>query len=267
VAIFAGNEVAAQVKFKLDKKCSNNQAEQLAIPKALEAIETLDITENGPYTAAIFADNRITIDSLKNINSHNFLIEEIRKKVSILETANWVIEFSCVKVHVGTYGYELADLLAKETARNRDATISYNKIPKGTLMSETEEESIQKWQKERNECTKATITKPFFPNVHDRLKMKINVTPNFAAMVTGHGKTGANFYRFKIMEQATCPYDSGDQTVDHLLYQCTLLHTSRKLLRNSALKTGNWPANEQELTTKHLKAFLTYTNSIDFEQL
>jgi ribonuclease HI len=102
VAIFAGNELAAQVKFKLDKKCSNNQAEQLAILKALDAIETLDITENGPRTAAIFADSRITIDSLKNINNHNFLIEEIRKKVYILETANWVIEFSCVKAHVGT---------------------------------------------------------------------------------------------------------------------------------------------------------------------
>jgi hypothetical protein len=92
-------------------------------------------------------------------------------------------------------------------------------------MSETEEESIQKWQKERNECTKATITKQFFPNVQDRLKMKINVTPNFSAVVTGHGKTGAYFCRFKKMEQATCPYNSGDQTVDHLLYQCTLLRT------------------------------------------
>jgi len=35
VAVFAGNELAAQLKFKLDKKCSNNQAEQLAIVKAL----------------------------------------------------------------------------------------------------------------------------------------------------------------------------------------------------------------------------------------
>jgi hypothetical protein len=61
VAIFAGNELAAQLKFKLDKKCSNNQAEQLAIVKVLEAIETLDITENGPCSAAIFMDSRITI--------------------------------------------------------------------------------------------------------------------------------------------------------------------------------------------------------------
>lgn len=116
MAVFAGKELAAQLKFKLDKKCSNNQAEQLAIVQALEAIETLDTTENGPHTVAIFMDSRFTIDSLKNITNHNFLIEEIRKKASILETANWTIEFSWVKAHVGTYRNELADHLAKEAA-------------------------------------------------------------------------------------------------------------------------------------------------------
>ena len=37
-AIFIGNEIVAQIKLKLDNRCSNNQAEQLAIVKALEAI-------------------------------------------------------------------------------------------------------------------------------------------------------------------------------------------------------------------------------------
>jgi hypothetical protein len=97
--------------------------------------------------------------------------------------------------------------------------------------------------------------------------MKINVTPNFTAMVTGHGKTTVYFHRFKIMEQATCPCKNRNQTIDHLLYQCTLLHTPREFLWNRISKTGNWPANKQELATKHLNAFLTYTNSVHFEQL
>ena len=46
--------------------------------------------------------------------------------------------------------------------------------------------------------------KQFFLNVQDRLKMKINLTANFEAMVTGKGKTRAYFYRFKIMEQTKC---------------------------------------------------------------
>jgi hypothetical protein len=97
--------------------------------------------------------------------------------------------------------------------------------------------------------------------------MEVNVTPNFAAVVTGHGKTGAYFRHFKVMEHATCPCNNGCQTIDHLLYQCTLLHTARELLRSKVLKTGNWPTNKQGLTTKHLKAFFTYTNSVEFEQL
>jgi hypothetical protein len=204
---------------------------------------------------------------LKNSNNHNFLIEEIRKKVSILEIANWTIEFLWIKAHVGTYGNELADLLSKAAAQNRDASISYNKISKGTLINEIEEETKQKWQKEWNEGTKATKTKQFFPNVEDILKTKTNITLNFTTMVRGHGKTRAYFHRFKIMEQATCPCNNGDQTIDHLLYQCTLLHSPRELLRSKVLKIGNWPTSKQELTTEHLKAFLTYTNSIDFEQL
>ena len=131
MAIFAANKLAAQLKFKLDNQCSNNQAEELAIVKALEAIETLDITENGSRTAVIFTDSRITIDFPKNINNHNFLIEEIRKKLSILETANWTIEFSWVKERVGRYGNKLA----KEAARKRDAMISHNKIPTRILVT------------------------------------------------------------------------------------------------------------------------------------
>jgi hypothetical protein len=36
--------------------------------------------------------------------------------------------------------------------------------------------------------TKAAITKQFFPNVRDRVKLNINVNPNFTAMVRGHGE-------------------------------------------------------------------------------
>jgi ribonuclease HI len=262
VAIFVGKELRVQLKFKLDNRCSNNQVEQLAVAKALEVIETIDIAENSPRTVAIFTDSRISIDSLKNVNNHSYLIEEIRKRISILERINWIIEFSWVRAHVGIYGNELDDQLAKAAARNRDTTISFNKIPKSTLYSEIEEEATQKWQKEWENCTKAAITKQFFPNVQDRLKLNTNVTPIFTAMVTGHGKTWAYLHRFKIMEHATCPCNKGDQTIDHLLNQCTLLQTQREFLRNNVLKSGNWPVTKHELIMKHLKSFLTFTKSI-----
>ena len=57
-------------------------------------------------------------------------------------------------------------------------------IPTSALYREIEEETTQKLQKEWEDCSKAAITKQFFPSVHDRLKLKINITTKFTAMVT-----------------------------------------------------------------------------------
>jgi hypothetical protein len=64
VVMFVGKGLPPKLKFKLDNKCSNNQAEQLAIAKALEAI---DVVENSPHMIRIFTDCRITTNSLKNV--------------------------------------------------------------------------------------------------------------------------------------------------------------------------------------------------------
>ena len=82
--VFSGNELVTKLKYKLDNRCSNNQAEQLAIAKALEALETIDIEENSPRTAAIITDSRISLGSIKNANNHSYLIEEIGR-----EYLNW----------------------------------------------------------------------------------------------------------------------------------------------------------------------------------
>jgi len=103
-------------------------------------------------------------------------------------------------------------------------------------------------QKEWNECAKATVTRQFVPAVQDSLTVNTNISPNFATVVTGHGKTRAYCHRLKIMEQAICPCNNGDQAVDRLLYHCTLLHSQRELLRNKVLKVGNWPTSKQDLT-------------------
>ena len=128
-------------------------------------------------------------------------------------------------------------------------------------------DSIKRWQKEWQNCTKTLTTKLFFPSVEERLKIKIRITQNVAAMLTGHGKTRAYLHRFKIRDDALCVCQQGDQTIDHLIYDCNLLEAQRGILRKKVTKNGQWPADKNELITKHLEPFLTYIESIDFDRL
>jgi ribonuclease HI len=91
-------------------------------------LEKIDIMEGTPRTATIFTDSRVSIESIRNIRNHSHLIEEIRKKMTSLEQANWNIKISWIKAHVGV-GNELADLLAKAAASDGDAKILFSSLP------------------------------------------------------------------------------------------------------------------------------------------
>jgi ribonuclease HI len=140
VVIFKGSEMVGKLKLKLDNRCSNNQA----ILKALKATELLNRHSINPCTATIFTDSRVSLDSLHNPNNHAILVEEIRKKVASLERSEWKITFSWVEAHIGIYGNELADRLAKEAAQSEGTSYEFNRIPKSTLYHEAAE-AKQKW--------------------------------------------------------------------------------------------------------------------------
>ena len=151
----------------------------------------------------------MSMDSIKKMNNHSYLIEEIREGLSKLERSNWKVMFVWVKAHAGILGNELADQLAKTAARDEDMKTSFSRIPLSALFRELEEESKLEWQQNWEESPKAALTKQFYPNITDRLKSKIVITSNFTAMVSGHGKTRAYLHGFKLLESATFPYNKG----------------------------------------------------------
>jgi len=264
VVIFKGSDEIARHKLKLSNSCSNNQAEQLAIQKALEEIELLNKENINPPTAIIYTDSRVALDSISNPNNHSFLVEEIRKKAASLEEREWRIKFSWVKAHAGTLGNEVADKLAKEAARSKNMQCVFDRIPKSTLKYKAEEESKKEWQTEWSTSHKAAATRQYFPTVQDRLRLKLKLTPKITAVLTEHGMTKAYLHRFHLREDATCSCGNEYQTMDHILFHC---ENTREQRDTMIRHIGAWPTDKQNLINKHQKIFSRFVESIDFDDM
>jgi CRISPR/Cas system-associated endoribonuclease Cas2 len=215
----------------------------------------------------ISTDSRIALESLKNPKIHTHLIEQIRKKVIKLENQNWTIEFKWIKAHAGNQGNELVDQLAKEAASSSDYNECYNRIPKSAVKCELSENSFKNWQTEWDCSTKGAITKLYFPKITDRLKLKINVTPNFTTMVSGHGNIKSYLYKYNIIDSATCLCKKGEQTIDHIIYECEVVEQERERLKAAVLRTENWPINKEILMNKYSKTFKKFTENITFDRV
>jgi len=107
----------------------------------------------------------------------------------------------------------------EECARLRDG-VPYVKVYRYNPKHLRSDKSLTKWQSEWNNTTKGVITKSFFPKIADRLKLKINVTPDFTTMARGHGTIKAYLYRFKIKDSPMRSCKRGEQTIDHIVFNC-----------------------------------------------
>jgi hypothetical protein len=73
IAIYKSGDLIKNFKYKLNNRCTNNQAEQLAILKALQYTVNIHAEVK---TATVYMDSRVTLDSLKNSSIHAALVEK-----------------------------------------------------------------------------------------------------------------------------------------------------------------------------------------------
>ena len=130
------------------------------------------------------------------------------------------------------------------------------------MWSELNEQSVKQWQNEWERSSKGVITKSFFPKIADKLKLKINATPKFTITVNGHRKMKTYLYKYKIIEGPMCSFDEGEQSVDHILYECKLLEHERDRLKAAAIRSENQPLIKDKLSINFYKNFKEFANSI-----
>jgi hypothetical protein len=72
--------------------------------------------------------------------------------------------------------------------------------------------------------------------------MKLPITPEFTALVTGHGKTKSYLHRFKLMDDPACPCSEEQQTSEHVTSECNHFEAQRSSLTNQIkVSGGTWP--------------------------
>jgi len=82
VVIFLDNNIIETMQYRLNERCSNNQAEQMAILKALEYIQKMEPEEK---IVLVHTDSKITLQILRNKKKHTKFIEQIRTLVQEME--------------------------------------------------------------------------------------------------------------------------------------------------------------------------------------
>jgi hypothetical protein len=119
----------------------------------------------------------------------------------------------------------------------------YDKIPTETIITEGKENEIPNWQEQWTSSTKGAVSKLFFPYIKERMQTMIPISAEFTAMVTGHGLTRSYLHRFKIIPNSTCPCGLKDeQTINHIILNCTQLENGGGILQNAIVRTGDtWP--------------------------
>jgi hypothetical protein len=76
-----------------------------------------------------------------------------------------------------------------------------------------------------------------FLKTADRLKLKINVAPNFTTLLTGRGNIRSYLYKYKIIDSPTCSCKKGEQTIDRTIYDCELVEQERERLKAAVMWT------------------------------
>ncbi|GBN18711.1 hypothetical protein AVEN_150848-1 [Araneus ventricosus] len=130
-------------------------------------------------------------------------------------------KFSFVRGHIGIYGNEPADWLAKEATKLNN--LIPMTVPKSFYKRVFKENVISEWNSLNKISHNAKSSKEFFRSIHGRLNAN-HFVPNFknTQFLTEHGNFKAYLSRFNLSRTDLCSCFSGEiQDAKHWMLSCS----------------------------------------------
>lgn len=274
-AVFMQNGRITKIKtFKLHHLCSNYQAENFAIYKALSNI--MASNSSSKYgRIKIFTDSHSTILAINNPRCNEELIAKIRSKIIECKRNNLNIEVHWVKAHNGIIGNELADTYAKNARKNKNASLKYNKISKLTVKTLIKEHIKRQWQTQIDTSNTGSHTKKKIPNIKiaNIVHRNIGISYFTTQVITEHSVAKEYLKRFNIKNNDHCYCSNKTQSIEHLLQKCPAWTKTRKeLVNNIKIKTNeitnmeiiaNMSKDKIDLWHNYIEKIIKQTNKIN----
>jgi len=260
------------IKERLPDESSIFQAEIKAIEIAITEIQNTET----PDSFLICSDSLSSLLYLANYQvSPTKEMAKISQMIKTLQERNFTIKIIWIPSHIGLYGNEMADKMAKESLTQQISLLTTNhpvEIQKRIKEHLIKEEHLLFKNKCKNKYLKIVKDNFITKNLIHPNK---NIANTIFRIRTGHNKTNASLFRWKITTSPLCDLCKIDEDAEHLIMNCSKYNQERHLLEKNVKNNagGNFDYDEiigitetgkQESMTRILGLFLRETKLLDY---
>ena len=212
-------EIITQTSARMPEYSSVYQAELAAITAAAEELK--DYTDR---VITFLSDSLSSLQSLNNKTMNSKSVIHCHSALNSLGIHN-TVKVMWIEAHVGHWGNEKADILAKDGTLGGSLVKGYlpQSYIKHAINTNTKRVSEVNWSDTTHQHTKRTLSKNAKTIKQDLGKL-VNSRNNYRAavqLITGHAALNYHLHKMTLVDTKICPHcEYADETVGHFLGQC-----------------------------------------------